>query len=58
MVAPNGAVELTRATVEGGRFHKFIERLYLSDGSDLNIEPNLLDEEVPTDNFDPQVARK
>ncbi|MGH6826435.1 MAG: hypothetical protein ACREC7_12145, partial [Methyloceanibacter sp.] len=58
MVAPNGAVELTRATVEGGRFDKFIQRLYLSDGSDLDAEPKLLDEEISTDNFDPQVARK
>ena len=58
MVAPNGAAELSRAIVEGGRFTKFIERLYLSDGSDLDAEPKLLDNDERADEFDPHVARK
>jgi hypothetical protein len=58
MVAQNGAAELSRATVENGRFAKFIERLYLSDGSDLDTEPKLLDNDERVDEFDPQVARK
>ena len=58
MVAPNGAVELSRATVEKRRFDKFIERIYLSDGSDLDTEPKLFDDDLPADSFDPQVARK
>jgi hypothetical protein len=58
MVAPNGAAELSRAIVEEGRFAQFIERLYLSDGSDLDTEPELLDNDERVDEFDPQVARK
>jgi hypothetical protein len=58
MVAPNGAAELSRAMVEDGRFTKFIERLYLSDGSDLDTEPKLLDDDERVDEFDPKVARK
>ena len=58
MVAPSGAAELSRAMVEYGRFTRFFERLYLSDGSDLDAEPKLLDNNDPVDEFDPQVARK
>lgn len=58
MVAPNGAVELSRATVEYGRFATFHERLYLSDGGDLASEPKPLEDKTPSDEFDPQVARK
>lgn len=58
MVAPNGAVELSRATVEYGRFAEFHERLYLSDGTDLDTEPELLDDDAPAGEFDPKVARK
>ena len=58
MVAPNGAAELSRAIVEDRRFAKFIERLYLSDGSDLDTEPKLLDSDECAEEFDPQVARK
>ncbi|MCW2310279.1 hypothetical protein [Rhodobium gokarnense] len=58
MVAPNGAAELSRATVEHGQFKRFVERIYLSDGSDLDAEPVLMDDDVAADQFDPQVVRK
>lgn len=59
MVAPNGAAELSRPIVKGGTFQQFIERLYLSDGSDLDAEPKLsLDDDDAATNFDPKVARK
>jgi hypothetical protein len=59
MVAPNGAAELSCATVKGGKWEKFIERLYLSDGSDLDGEAKLpLDDQEKGDEFDPKVVRK
>ena len=59
MVAPNGAAELSRPIVKGGTFQQFVERLYLSDGSDLDSEPKLsLDDDDVVDDFDPKVARK
>jgi hypothetical protein len=59
MVAPNGAVELSCPVVKGGAFVSFIERLYLSDGSDLEGEFKLsLDDRDAADDFDPKVARK
>lgn len=58
MVAPNGAVELSCPLLKNGTFQHFVERLYLSDGSDLHKEPKLsLDDDDAAD-FDPQVARK
>jgi hypothetical protein len=59
MVAPNGAAELSRPIVKGGTFQKFIERLYLSDGSDMDSEPKFsFDHDDVADDFDPKVARK
>lgn len=58
MVAPDGAAELTRATIRNGQFHRFIERIYLSDGSDLDKEPKRLDDDLPGDEFEPNVVRK
>lgn len=59
MVAPNGAAELSLPIVKGGTFKQFIERLYLSDGSDFDAESKLsLDDDDVADDFDPQVARK
>lgn len=58
MVASNGAVELSRPTIENGRFKTFIERIYLSDGSDFEDEPKLHDDVDVVDVFDPHVARK
>lgn len=59
MVSPNGAVELSCPVVKGGTFVSFIERLYLSDGSDLDGEFKLLlDDQDAEDDFDPKIARK
>lgn len=58
MVAPNGAAELSRASVKNGQFSGFVERLYLSDGSDLDIERQVLVDDGPVEEFDPRVVRK
>jgi hypothetical protein len=58
MVAENGAAELTAAVVENGTFTAFLERNYLSGGTDLDGDQKYVDIDGPTDNFDPQVVRK
>lgn len=58
MVDESGAVELTLPVVEKGTFTGWIERLYLSDGSDLDRVPLGLEEGDVADDFDPQVIRK
>jgi hypothetical protein len=59
MVDPAGAVELTCATVKFGSFERFIERIFLSDGSDLKGEPEVsFDDGDGALNFDPAVNRK
>lgn len=58
MVDENGAAELTRPVVKGGSFTSYIERIYLSDGSDLTREPIAVDDGDVVDQFDPQVVRK
>jgi hypothetical protein len=58
MVDENGAAELTRPVVEDGTFTAYIERIYLSDGSDLDGEPLSIDDGEIADDFDPQVVRK
>jgi hypothetical protein len=60
MVAENGAAELTRPVVKNGTFTAYVERIYLSDGSDLDLarkSGDLDDGDAATD-FDPQVVRK
>ncbi|MBL4645421.1 MAG: hypothetical protein COA52_08305 [Hyphomicrobiales bacterium] len=58
MVAPNGAAELSRPIVKDKIFKAFVERIYLSDGSDFGVEPkSLLDDDI-ADSFDPQIIRK
>lgn len=59
MVAPDGAVELSCCAVRARTFKDFVERLFLSDGSDLDSELKHLveDQDVAAD-FDPKVARK
>ena len=57
MVDPNGAAELTRPVLSGGKFIAAIERIYLSFGG--AEEPDVVGEDNgPVDNFDPQVVRK
>jgi hypothetical protein len=59
MVDERGAAELTRPVVSRRTFTAWPERIYLSDGSDLKLEPTLgLDEGDVAGNFDPQVIRK
>ncbi len=58
MVDENGAAELTRPVVKNGTFATYVERLYLSDGADLDRKPPTLDEGDVADEFDPQVVRK
>lgn len=59
MVDERGAAELTRPVIEKGTFAFWPERIFLSDGSDHNLEPKLgLDEGDVADDFDPQVIRK
>ncbi|MFN3233312.1 MAG: hypothetical protein ACE363_14310 [Alphaproteobacteria bacterium] len=59
MVDERGACELTKATIKGGSFSEWPERIYLADGADpFDGEAMPLDDEGPIDNFDPQVIRK
>lgn len=59
MVALDGAVELSRPIVRGGNFDTFVERIFLSDGADVNFEPiKALDDTETATSFDPQIARK
>ena len=58
MVDENGAAELTRPVIKNGTFVSNVERIYLSDGSDLDREPIALDDGDAADDFDPQVVRK
>lgn len=59
MVDERGAAELTRPVVEGKTFSAYIERIYLSDGSDTELDKLLLDDGDRADDFDPMVvARK
>lgn len=59
MVAADGAAELSRPVVRRGVFESFVERIFLSDGADFNVESikPLEDNETAT-NFDPQIVRK
>lgn len=58
MVDDNGAAELSRPVVKNSTFTTPIERIYLSDGSDLDRTLLLTDDEDVASGFDPQVARK
>ena len=58
MVDPDGAAELSRPVVIGDNFGPYIERNYLTDGSDFDGEGLLFDERDVVHDFDPQVARK
>ena len=58
MVDEKGAMELTCAAISGGKFSNFVERLFISDGSDIGRGPEILTDDLPAVEFDPQVARK
>jgi hypothetical protein len=58
MVDEIGACELSCPIVENGAFAQFVERIYLSDGSDFGGKKLPLDEDDAISDFDPMVARK
>lgn len=58
MVDGNGAAEFSRPVVKNSTFTAYIERLYLSDGDDLDGKLILDDDSDIADSFDPQVIRK
>jgi len=58
MVDERGAAELTRPVVERSTFTAYIERNYLSDGTDLDRGPVRLRDDDVADDFDPEVVRK
>lgn len=59
MVAANGACELSRPIIVNGAFGAYVERLYLSDGSDFGENKRLpLDSDDAATDFDPQIIRK
>ncbi len=57
MVDEDGAAELTRPVVKGGKFTFAIERLFLSDGGDADGSIAGSDDDAAP-GFDPQVVRK
>lgn len=59
MVDDRGAAELTCAAInKSGNFVQPVERIFLSDGSDLAREPEVGTADKPVTEFDPQVVRK
>jgi hypothetical protein len=60
MVDPRGAAELTRPVVKNNTFSAWIERNYLSNGDDLDLDGKRvpLDDGDIADGFDPEVVRK
>jgi hypothetical protein len=60
MVDPRGAAELTRPVVKNNTFTGWIERNYLSNGEDLDLDGKRLplDDDDIADGFDPEVVRK
>lgn len=58
MIDSKGAAELTQPVVRNGTFSAYVERVYLSDGSDVLLDKLLLDSDDRVEDFDPIVARK
>jgi hypothetical protein len=59
MTAESGACELSRPVIENGRFSVWVERIYLSDGSDFGNPNRLpLDSDDAVTDFDPKIVRK
>ncbi|MBW7852450.1 MAG: hypothetical protein H3C38_18290 [Rhodospirillales bacterium] len=60
MVDERGAVELSRPVIEDKKFTGFIERVFVSDGSDIEREKALPAEPLdqPVDDFDVPVRRR
>ena len=59
MVDERGAVEVSRPVLEGGKFIRFIQRLFVSDGSELEqIKITGSDISEPIDDFDIEISRR
>jgi hypothetical protein len=58
MVAESGAAELSLPIVKDNTFVSCVERIYLSDGDDLDRIARSFDDGDIADSFDPIVARK
>lgn len=58
MVAENGAAEISCPIVEDGKIVGYVERIYLSDGSDIEPTRRVSDDDNTAEQFDPQVIRK
>jgi hypothetical protein len=58
MVAEDGAAELSLPVVKHSTFTSCIERIYLSNGDDLDRVARSFDDNDIADNFDPIIARK
>ena len=58
MVDERGAAELTSPVVKDGIFAACVERIYLSDGNDLDRGTRIVDDSDAIKNFDPPVIRK
>jgi len=59
MVDKNGAVELTMPIFKGATFSGYVERIFLSNGDDLDAVNMAFDDDGDrADDFDPLVARK
>lgn len=57
MVDEDGRAELSLPIVKANTFHDWVERIFLSDGSDLH-EPMNTTEDSDEDTFEPAVTRK
>lgn len=58
MVDERGAAELTRPVVSSGTFSAYVERIYLTDGSDLPDKISSFDTDDAVGGFDPLIVRK
>lgn len=60
MVDDRGAVEVSTPVVEGGKFSGFVERIFVSDGADVDrIDISPIEElPAPVDDFDISVRRR
>lgn len=56
MVDERGAAELTRPVVKGRTFSQYIERIYLSNGADDDLDSLRIDDGERADDFDPMVV--
>jgi hypothetical protein len=58
MVDETGAAELTQPVISAGSFSAYVERIFLSDGSDFTGDKLSFDNDDAIDDFDPQIIRK